>query len=561
MLRVIKNLLIVLSLVFNFLVLVYGDFSNLLTESYLSPIYYSETEKEYIESAYKNGEIKNLEVFCFFASGVFDQKKISEYISFLDNLEKDIKNTIPKEHIGKRYSVAKYIFEYLHQKVFKKYLEKATDLDILINTGNYNCVSSTAFYNIVLKRFGIDARAIELPDHIFTVFYVDNYRVEVETTTKYGFDVLRNTNSIKEFEKLTSFRYIPEGKGKRREIGDKELIASMYNNQVLLYKDIGAYEIILKNSLKAIVLDPKLEIAYTNLRSAYLGVIKKSIDERDFPASIALAKEALKIFPGDRDFEKSIQVSYNNNVLYLVSQKKFKEAFDFVKIISVEKQFVSGEEVGDFWGLLVYKWGDEVIKSGRYDEIFYIVDSVLKEYSGSRDAIYRNFFNLVLNSSKIFANNKEFSRAVNFHKEALKRFPEGKELYSNLGYFYNSWGSYLVREGKFEEAIDVFEEAIYDLPDDKVIKENASVAYAKISESRFKMGDFESAVKFISKAMETYYNSRYNDIRRLYYISWVKNLALERENFAEAKVVLREAMKYYPKDPSLIELSEYLENK
>ncbi|MEN2998456.1 MAG: hypothetical protein ABDH28_05420, partial [Brevinematia bacterium] len=262
----------------------------------IGDIFGNETERKFFEEYRVTRKIQDLDTWLILASGVYDQNKILYYKQLIDKLVTNISNSLKSQKLSK-YDTAKFIFDYLHQNVFRSYLEKSTDLDQLFDTGYYNCVNSTALYNIILKKFGFDPRVVQLPDHIFSVFYLDGYKVEVETTAKKGFDVVRNPEAIKELREKTSYIYVPEGKGKRAEVKEEGLIASMYANQVLNYKDSSNYIEILKSSIKALLLEGDLFLAYTNLRSAYVGLFVEYANKNDYSLAIKLAEECLTIFP------------------------------------------------------------------------------------------------------------------------------------------------------------------------------------------------------------------------------------------------------------------------
>jgi tetratricopeptide (TPR) repeat protein len=505
---------------------------------------------------YKNtGKISDLASFVILASGV-QENKVGYYKNIINNVALDISNGLKDKKLS-RYDTAKYVFDYLHKNVFKSYKLDAVRISDVLDRGDYNCASSTGVYNVFLYSFGFQPKVIILPDHVFTVFYIDSYKVEVETTTKYGFDVVRNPEGLKEFARLTSFSYVPEGKGKRIESGDEGLISVLYADQVLIYKDIKNYEEILKASIKALMLMPNLNVAYTNLRSAYIGLLGEYNDLRDFDTMVKIAKEALTIFPNDSDIEDSIEVAYYNSVFLRISQGDFPGAFQRIVYIK-NNDSTYYDKVKDLVGLLIQQWGVSYISKEDYEGVFNVINKGLMI---DTNKTYYASVNLSYEATKKLLANSKYDLAVMFHKKLIEIFPTGKELINNLGYVYNVWGVSLMNDGNLEDASFVFDRALKDLPNDSSLKQNASIVYAKLAVRMFEKKQYDIAISNISRAYELNPSRNLDDVRLKIYIEWVRFLALTEENFVLAKKVCDEALKIYPKDFELLKLHNYIVNK
>lgn len=519
-------------------------------------VFNSDLEKNFFENYKKTGKIQDIDTWLLMASGVYNAEKLSFYKQIIDRMAYDISNSLQIQKLS-RYDTAKFIFEYLHKNLFKAYLEKSTDLDQLFDTGYYNCVNSTAIYNMLLKRFGFEPKVIQLSDHIFSVIYLDNYRVEVETTTKKGFDVVRNPDAIKELKEKTSYVYVPEGKGMRVEIGDEGLVASMYANQVLNYKDIKGYNEILKASIKALMLETNLFLAYTNLRSSYVGLFSDYASSKNYPLAIQLAEESLEIFTNDREIKEFLKATYYNYVLYLIDSKDFQKAVSVIETIRSSKPEYY-EEIKELTDYLVFNWGKNEIIKGNYDNIFKVMELGAEI---DKEKTYRAGVNLLIEVSKIFVNKKEYDRAVLYHKSFLRVFPEGSEAKQNLGYYYNLWGVSLMNSNLLDESVRVFEEGIKDLPYDNVLKQNCSISYAKLSQMAYERKEFENSLMFINRAIELNPSKQLDSIRKNIYIGWAKYLAFSEENFKKAKEVCQGGLKLYPDEIELKKVYDYVSKK
>ncbi|WP_085516735.1 hypothetical protein [Marivirga sericea] len=102
----------------------------------------------------------------------------------------------------KSNSDAEYFLEYIfyktHQKLLKEY-RKGTTFNNLLESGDYDCVSASITYSILLKYFDIEHSIIETDYHVFIIASISDQEYILETTDpRSGW--LSNANEIKEFK-------------------------------------------------------------------------------------------------------------------------------------------------------------------------------------------------------------------------------------------------------------------------------------------------------------------------------------------------------------------------
>jgi hypothetical protein len=74
-----------------------------------------------------------------------------------------------------------------------------TSLSELLRSGEYNCVSSALLYVILCRYFGIDARGVLLPSHVFAEVRLPKGKtLDVETTTPSGFNLRHDPQFYRE---------------------------------------------------------------------------------------------------------------------------------------------------------------------------------------------------------------------------------------------------------------------------------------------------------------------------------------------------------------------------
>ncbi|WP_108816574.1 hypothetical protein [Loktanella sp. Alg231-35] len=253
------------------------------------------------------------EIFASRAEGMFDQRAFEEaallasgvtnpaarqgYIARLDAIETAARNALDTEAPPARLGAD--LLAWLHLTVMTGgYVERQTDLSIVLDDGQFNCVSSAVLYAAIGRRLGLDVRAIEVPDHAFAIVYDGVDHMDVETTTPEGFDPQRER--LVAFEELTGYVYIPESnRAKRREIGPAGLVALIYYNHGVEALRTDRYNDALLHNFRALSLDPEFTSAVQNALVA-LGKWSASFaDSGQWEAATQVAALGTRLAPED----------------------------------------------------------------------------------------------------------------------------------------------------------------------------------------------------------------------------------------------------------------------
>lgn len=79
------------------------------------------------------------------------------------------------------------------------YHEDQSALSVLLRSRIYNCISSALLYIVLAEQAGLHASGVIMPSHAFVQLGLsDGARIEVETTSADGFDVIRDQNFFAE---------------------------------------------------------------------------------------------------------------------------------------------------------------------------------------------------------------------------------------------------------------------------------------------------------------------------------------------------------------------------
>ena len=169
----------------------------------------SEAERDLFDDA-SDGKLDRwtLGGAALLAAGVSDESRRSEYAKRLDALAAEARKA--GAGAGGPLDRGDKLLRWLHDgPLAKGYAGKQSSLAVVLDEGTFNCVSSAVLFNDLARRLGLDARAVEVPDHAFSIVYHDGRHADVETTTARGFNPARDPQAVKEFHGKTGFVYLP----------------------------------------------------------------------------------------------------------------------------------------------------------------------------------------------------------------------------------------------------------------------------------------------------------------------------------------------------------------
>ncbi len=85
---------------------------------------------------------------------------------------------------------ARRLHRWLHERVFEHYRADADGIDDAIVRGDFNCVSSVLVEGLLDRAVGLTPTIIAEPHHLLLRLTLPTRTVEIETTSKIGFDTL-----------------------------------------------------------------------------------------------------------------------------------------------------------------------------------------------------------------------------------------------------------------------------------------------------------------------------------------------------------------------------------
>lgn len=255
---------------------------------------------------------------------------LAPYIRKIENLlqrsESVITSSMSEEEKGDA------LLNFLHENLFRRYVTEQTRIDVLLDRGTYNCVSSAVIYMIITRYYSIPVIGILTEDHAFCHLpYSGSEGIDVETTTLHGFDPGSRKEFQSSFSGRTGYTYVPPGNySARQEIGDLDMAGLILKNRIVELQKrnrqmealtLAADHLALTGSDLAredYYSSLQNAASYMNSRGEYQGGIDllttAAADEADFPSFLV---------------ETRSQLVYNA-VAELLNSKKLDEADDYL---------------------------------------------------------------------------------------------------------------------------------------------------------------------------------------------------------------------------------------
>ncbi|MEO8147365.1 MAG: hypothetical protein ABI723_07000 [Bacteroidia bacterium] len=264
-----KYLLLPLCLLFNIQIL-FGQKDSLKVTDIS---YTSDFEKKYFDE-YMNQHKANAPALLLSTNPVSTDFKLNEANMALDKYfnDNELKINSEKNQL-KKY---KFIFNSVHDKFFKKYKEDAS-FDKIFSSGEYNCLTATAVYAMVLDHLSIPYTIKEEPTHVYLVADPNRNSMLFEATNP----TLKYYNPDDKFKK-NYIDYLLESKVTTREelntkgydeifntnyyskdnITLQQLVGLHYYNDGVSFLNDKEYKKAYKQFEKAYLLYPSQRIAY-----------------------------------------------------------------------------------------------------------------------------------------------------------------------------------------------------------------------------------------------------------------------------------------------------------
>ena len=236
------------------------------------------------------------------ASGVADGEPRRIYEVAFQTLLEDVSREVGP--VRSSYRRARKLHDLLHQRVFRRYESTADGLDSILGRGEYNCLSASLLYGLLGRALGLEVQVVEIPRHVYVRFFIDQRRVEVESTARHGFDLRPRLSSAQgsladpgygsdaDTAPRSPAAPVPESVDLERAVG---FLWHNHGRRALERGDaLGAAESFLEESK----LEP-LDASRSETLGMYLArAFRMDYEAGSFESAYRIAEIGMEIFPG-----------------------------------------------------------------------------------------------------------------------------------------------------------------------------------------------------------------------------------------------------------------------
>jgi tetratricopeptide (TPR) repeat protein len=495
------------------------------------------------------------------AEGVRDRDRRKKYLKQLDTLVEDARKatTAGKTPTAK----GEALLRFLHKSALKKgYRANQTTLSGILDTETYNCVSSAVLFNVVAIRLGLDARAIEVPDHAFSVIYAGTRAFDVETTTARGFNPARDRDALRDFEKVTGFQYIPDrDRERRRELREAGLVAIICYNQGVDAAREKRYHEALMHNFRAMSLDREFASAVKNALAVLATWGVELAREKKFKEGLEVLATGLELAPKDETLLHNRKVFWSQWADTLAEAGKSDEAVAILQR-AIRVVPASADSFRSQLPWVFLRKGEALVKAGKWEDAHEAVAPGLKKLEGApRDEIVRWQQSLTARWAASLRDKHEYDRAVALLARAIDREPTNDRHADSLCYTVTVWvRAVFDREGE-AKALAILRKQVTAFPKVRKMQDVAVSHVYRLLDRCLQNGKPEEGVEIIDRHRDLITKAdEVRDMTRYLIDRWARQ-RIAKEDYPGALDAYDSALKRLPGDSHLSTNRNYQMNE
>ncbi len=384
------------------------------------------------------------------------------------------------------------ILKYLYQNYLKAYSLNQTKIDVALETGFYNCVSSAVLYMVAAKAAELDVRGQSTTQHAFCSIYVTDEksgkpkRIDVETTNPYGFnpdskEEIEHENQIKKYYVVPKKYY-----SNRQEVSDGVFAGLIAGNLCAEY-------ITTKDYIKAVPLGAARWDAVKNEPAKSVASVRNSFDilaanyVNLLPPSAASYFSTLNWFSsfidrwGTNEFlQKNLDSSIINLLVLCFQEKNYPlacDAYEKYKAKLSPSQITKSEEI--ITDTIIISATDSLTPKQKVEEINRLLSSEILANPARQNRVQLHLESYWLERLNELMNFRDFELGYTNATNALNQIPKSTKIKAMQNGFYNNLIATIhnnfakqANAGNFETARKVLEEGLQKFPNDKSLKKD-----------------------------------------------------------------------------------------
>ena len=367
------------------------------------------------------------------ASGA-DDEKIRILLKRLENLSQEFSGTLPRGISNEEKADAALTF--IYEKILSRYKFDQTRVDVAMESGVYNCVSSDVIFIYFAKKLGIPVVAVETPDHAFCTIESGENEIDVETTNPFGVNpgrkrVTELPNGGKQYLSVPAKHY-----QNRRDVDDRRLLALIYNNRIAaLQKKNGKSAETIGLAVDACALQANSMTAIQTVAECVCNYAADFVVKGNYNDAIALVSVAQELFGENKNYSAVIETA-NYNIL--VGKTETLPLEDALEELRLKRELISAQNYSKLIG--------------------YVYSRAAKNFGDRHE--WKNAIQTAERGLSEVPNDSNLKKMINTYKQN-----HAIEFHNRAAALYNN--------GDIEGAQKVIREGLKEIPDSKVLKNDA----------------------------------------------------------------------------------------
>jgi len=482
------------------------------------------------------------------ASGVTERSDRKVYLKKLNILETKAHDALADA--TSPFDKSQRLLELLHAKVMVGgYVAKQTDLSTLLDTGEFNCVSSATLYNVLARRLKLDARAIEVPDHAFSIVYDGARHADVETTNELGFNPSRDPRALEQLHQQTGFRYMPDQHPeKRREIREAGLVGIIYYNHGVVHSNQGQYADALVRYFCALSLDAEFASSVKNVLTTLANWSAELGRKAEFEDALAVVNVGLELAPRDAALLNNRKVIWQSCVEAAVAAGNNDRALALLR--QADGQVADGNfKAMQSWVFL--KPAEELVEQLRWDEAQQLAESgIAKVDADAKAELLQWRQGLFSRWANAHMEEQDYASAAKVLQRGLSLWPDQPQLADHLAYVAQEWSRDTMKQEGPARAEAILATLLDQQPDSEPLRDVARAYAGRLVIERREAKEFDQALAVIERCRRFLPEDDSVDLARNVYDCWAKDFT-ERGKWEQALDVYDKANRQFPDDSHL----------
>jgi tetratricopeptide (TPR) repeat protein len=382
--------------------------------------------------------------------------------------------------IADEYERGEELLQFLHESIFNSYMELETRVDVTLETGIYNCVSSAVLYMIFARYLQLNVTAVVTPDHAFCTLDLPEGNIDIETTSVFGFDPGRKVEFSDSFGNVTGYSYVPPGNYRlRSDIGEKELLAIILQNRISAFEEILRFTEAVPLSVDRYFLIRDEESRKHMIRE-FINFAAQLNELNQYETAITFLNQTQELHGDDVEYDNIFPILYYNLIVSLINEGKDEEAQALLESAQ-QNQKINPSQYTQLTETLTRRLLSNAIPNLSFLQARELLLD-LRERGVLAESLFISYIISVYGEkANAIAEAGEFLEAAALMDSAMEltgtdaRLNRAKDvyIYNYTAEIHNEFALFF-NAGDYEKAAAVLAEALIIVPDSKMLKNDLS---------------------------------------------------------------------------------------